>query len=121
MNLFILIIIIVLVLFIIFGFGKNKNRIPVETENKDIKNSETDNYDKDTSENSILYDVILTSAGANKISVIKEVREITNLGLVEAKDLVESVPKPIKKGAKKEEAEAIKARLEAEGATVELK
>ena len=67
------------------------------------------------------FDVILASAGANKIAVIKEVRAITNLGLVEAKTLVESAPKPVKEGAKKEEAEEIKAKLEAAGATVELK
>ena len=67
------------------------------------------------------FDVILASAGANKIAVIKEVRAITNLGLVEAKTLVESAPKPLKEGAKKEEAEEIKAKLEAAGATVELK
>ena len=67
------------------------------------------------------FDVILAAAGANKINVIKEVRAITGLGLVEAKTLVESAPKPIKEGAKKEEAEEIKAKLEAAGATVELK
>ncbi len=67
------------------------------------------------------FDVILASAGANKINVIKEVRAITGLGLVEAKTLVESAPKPLKEGAKKEEAEEIKAKLEAAGATVELK
>ena len=67
------------------------------------------------------FDVILASAGANKIAVIKEVRTITGLGLVEAKTLVESAPKPLKEGAKKEEAEEIKAKLEAAGATVELK
>ena len=67
------------------------------------------------------FDVILASAGANKINVIKEVRAITGLGLVEAKTLVESAPKPVKEGAKKEEAEEIKAKLEAAGATVELK
>ena len=67
------------------------------------------------------FDVILVAAGANKINVIKEVRAITGLGLVEAKTLVESAPKPVKEGAKKEEAEEIKAKLEAAGATVELK
>ena len=66
------------------------------------------------------FDVILASAGANKIAVIKEVRAITNLGLVEAKTLVESAPKPLKEGAKKEEAEEIKAKFEEAGATVEL-
>ena len=67
------------------------------------------------------FDVILASAGANKIPVIKEVRAITGLGLVEAKTLVESAPKPLKEGVKKEEAEEMKAKLEAAGATVELK
>ncbi|MDD5568217.1 MAG: 50S ribosomal protein L7/L12 [Candidatus Omnitrophica bacterium] len=67
------------------------------------------------------FTVVLTSSGANKIAVIKEVRTITNLGLKEAKDLVDGAPKPIKEGATKEEAEEIKKKLEAAGATVELK
>ena len=67
------------------------------------------------------FDVILATAGANKINVIKEIRTITNLGLKEAKDLVEVAPKPVKTGAKKEEAQEIKKKLEAVGATVELK
>lgn len=67
------------------------------------------------------FDVVLTAAGGNKISVIKEVRAITGLGLKEAKDLVEGAPKSVKEGVKKEEAEEIKAKLEAAGATVELK
>ena len=67
------------------------------------------------------FDVILASIGANKIQVIKEIRAITNLGLKEAKDLVESAPKPVKTGAKKEEAEEIKKKLEGAGATVQLK
>ncbi len=65
--------------------------------------------------------VILASAGANKIAVLKEVRTITGLGLKEAKDLVDGAPKPIKEGVKKEDAEAIKKQLEAAGATVEIK
>ena len=65
--------------------------------------------------------VILTSAGANKIAVLKEVRAITGLGLKEAKDLVDGAPKPIKENVKKEEAEALKKQLEAAGATVEIK
>ena len=65
--------------------------------------------------------VILASAGANKIAVLKEVRGITGLGLKEAKDLVDGAPKAIKEGIKKEEAEAIKKQLEAAGATVEIK
>ncbi len=67
------------------------------------------------------FDVILKSVGEKKIQVIKVVREITNLGLKEAKDLVESAPQPIKQGVTKEEAEQIKAKFEAEGATVEIK
>ncbi len=65
--------------------------------------------------------VVLASAGANKIAVLKEVRAITGLGLKEAKDLVDGAPKPIKENVKKEEAEALKKQLEAAGATVELK
>jgi len=67
------------------------------------------------------FDVILAGAGANKIQVIKEIRTITSLGLKEAKDLVESPPKPVKTGVKKEEAEEIKKKLEAAGAQVQLK
>ena len=67
------------------------------------------------------FDVILTDAGANKINVIKEVRAITNLGLKEAKDLVEGAPKPVKEGVKKDEADAIKKKLEDAGAKVTLK
>ena len=67
------------------------------------------------------FTVVLTNAGANKIAVIKEVRAITELGLKEAKDLVDSAPKTIKENVPKEEAEAIKKKLEAVGATVELK
>jgi large subunit ribosomal protein L7/L12 len=67
------------------------------------------------------FNVILTSVGAKKINVIKEVRAITSLGLKEAKDLVEGAPKPVKEGVNKEEAEKIKKQLEGAGATVELK
>jgi len=67
------------------------------------------------------FDVVLTSFGDKKIQVIKAVREVTNLGLKEAKDLVEGVPKPVKEGAAKEEAETLKKKLEDAGATVELK
>ena len=67
------------------------------------------------------FDVVLTDAGAQKINVIKEVRGITGLGLKEAKDLVESAPKPIKEGVSKDEAEKIKGQLEGAGAKVELK
>lgn len=68
-----------------------------------------------------IFTVVLASAGANKISVIKEVRSMTSLGLKEAKDLVDAAPKPIKEGVPKEEAEEMKKKLEAAGATVELK
>ena len=67
------------------------------------------------------FDVILTGDGGKKIQVIKEVRAITNLGLTEAKTLVESAPKAIKEGVSKAEAEDIKAKIEAAGGTVELK
>ncbi len=67
------------------------------------------------------FDVILADAGAQKIPVIKEVRALTGLGLKEAKDLVEGAPKAVKTGATKEEAEQIKAKLEAAGAKVEIK
>ncbi|MGB9804501.1 MULTISPECIES: 50S ribosomal protein L7/L12 [Desulfofundulus] len=67
------------------------------------------------------FDVILTAVGDKKINVIKVVREITGLGLKEAKEVVDNVPKPIKEKVSKEEAEAIKAKLEEQGATVEIK
>ena len=67
------------------------------------------------------FDVVLTNFGENKINVIKEVRAITGLGLGEAKALVEGAPKTVKEGANKADAEAIKAKLEAAGAKVELK
>jgi large subunit ribosomal protein L7/L12 len=67
------------------------------------------------------FDVILADGGAQKIQVIKAVREITNLGLKEAKDLVEGAPKPIREGIGKEEAEDLKKKLEAAGAKVEVK
>ncbi len=68
-----------------------------------------------------IFDVVLASVGANKIQVIKEIRTVTSLGLKEAKELVESAPKPVKTGVKKEEADEIKKKLEAVGAKVELK
>jgi len=67
------------------------------------------------------FDVELTSAGTNKIQVIKVVREITTLGLKEAKDLVEGAPKPVKENVTKEEAEEIKKKIVAAGGTVEIK
>jgi len=67
------------------------------------------------------FTVVLKEAGANKINVIKEVRAITGLGLKEAKDLVEGAPKPVKEGASKSDAEALKKKLEDAGAKVELK
>jgi large subunit ribosomal protein L7/L12 len=67
------------------------------------------------------FDVILSAAGEKKIQVIKVVREITSLGLKEAKDLVDGAPKPVKTGVSKEEADALKSKLEAEGAKVEIK
>jgi large subunit ribosomal protein L7/L12 len=67
------------------------------------------------------FTVVLASAGANKIAVIKEIRTITSLGLKEAKDLVDAAPKPVKDGVSKEDAAEMKKKLEAAGATVELK
>jgi large subunit ribosomal protein L7/L12 len=67
------------------------------------------------------FDVILLGAGEKKIQVIKVVREVTSLGLKEAKDLVDGAPKPVKEGVSKDEAEQVKAKLEEQGATVELK
>lgn len=72
-------------------------------------------------EEKTIFTVVLTNAGANKISVIKEVRAITSLGLKEAKDLVDGAPKPVKESIPKAEAEELKKKLEAAGATVELK
>jgi large subunit ribosomal protein L7/L12 len=67
------------------------------------------------------FSVVLTAAGANKINVIKAVREVTSLGLKEAKDLVDGAPKPIKEGVNKDEAEAIRKKFVDAGATVEVK
>ncbi|HVS85920.1 MAG TPA: 50S ribosomal protein L7/L12 [Gaiellaceae bacterium] len=67
------------------------------------------------------FDVVLAAAGGQKIQVIKVVRAVTGLGLKEAKDLVDSAPKPVKEGVNQEEADSIKAQLEEAGATVELK
>ena len=67
------------------------------------------------------FDVILAGAGSSKVGVIKAVREVTGLGLKDAKDLVDNAPKTLKEGASKEEAEQIKEKLEAAGASVELK
>ncbi len=75
----------------------------------------------DAAEEQTEFDVILVGIGDKKIQVIKAVREVTSLGLKEAKDLVDNSPKPVKEGISKEEAEAIKAKLEEQGATVELK
>ena len=75
----------------------------------------------DTAEEQSEFDVILTSAGDKKINVIKVVREVTSLGLKEAKDLVDGAPQPVKEKVSKEEAESVKAKLEEAGASVEVK
>ena len=75
----------------------------------------------EVAEEKTMFDVILSAVGSSKIQVIKVVRQLTSLGLKEAKDLVDSAPKALKEGATKEEAEKMKADLEAEGATVEIK
>ena len=72
-------------------------------------------------EEQVSFDVILKAAGEKKIQVIKAVREVTSLGLKEAKDLVEGAPQAVKTGINKDDAEALKAKLEAEGASVEIK
>jgi ribosomal protein L7/L12 len=76
---------------------------------------------EEAAEEKSAFDVVLTSFGDKKIQVIKAVREITGLGLKDAKELVEGAPKAVKEGVTKEEAEALKAKLEEQGATVELK
>jgi large subunit ribosomal protein L7/L12 len=75
----------------------------------------------EAAEEKTAFDVVLTEAGGQKIQVIKVVRAITGLGLKEAKDLVDSAPKPVKEGVAQDEADSIKAQLEEAGATVELK
>jgi len=77
--------------------------------------------DADAAEEKTSFDVILKSAGAAKLKVVKKVKELTSAGLKEAKEIVDSAPSAIKEGVTKEEAEALKAELEAEGAEVELK
>ena len=79
------------------------------------------NVEESAAEEKTDFDVILTEVGSNKIAVIKETRTITGLGLKEAKDLVESAPKPLKQGVAKADAEDMKKSLEAAGAKVELK
>ena len=76
---------------------------------------------KPAAEEKTEYDVILSAVGDKKINVIKAVREVTSLGLKEAKDLVEGAPKPVKEGVSKEEADSIKKKFEEAGATVEIK
>jgi len=76
---------------------------------------------EDVEEEQVAFDVILNGIGDKKVQVIKAVREITSLGLKEAKALVDSSPKPIKEGISKEEAEAVKTKMEEVGATVEIK
>ena len=77
--------------------------------------------DAEQAEEKTEFDVVLKAAGSQKIQVIKELRALTSLGLKEAKDLVDAAPKAVKEGATKEEAEAMKAKLEAVGAEVEIK
>lgn len=76
---------------------------------------------KPAAEEKTEFTVVLSAVGEKKINVIKAVREVTNLGLKEAKDLVEGAPKPVKEGVSKEEADAIKKKFEEAGATVEIK
>lgn len=83
--------------------------------------SDTSADNSDIGEEKVEFDLILSAFGSNKITVIKEVRAMTGLGLKEAKDLVESAPKPIKEGIGKDEAEELKKKLEGAGASVEIK
>ncbi len=76
---------------------------------------------QESKEEKTSFDVILKSAGAKKLAIVKTVKEITGLGLKDAKDLVDSAPKPIKEGVTKEDAETLKSKLEENGAEVELK
>jgi large subunit ribosomal protein L7/L12 len=75
----------------------------------------------EAAEEQTAFDVVLTSAGEKKIQVIKEVRALTGLGLKEAKDLVDSAPKPVKEGVARDEADSVKTQLEEAGASVEVK
>ncbi len=75
----------------------------------------------DTQEEKTEFDVILVSAGSSKLKVVKKVKELTSIGLKEAKELVDSAPTPVKEAVSKEEAEALKSQLEEEGAEIELK
>ena len=77
--------------------------------------------DAGVEEEQTTFDVILKSFGEKKIQVIKEVRSLTSLGLKEAKDLVDGAPKPVKEGVSKDEAEEVRSKLEAVGATIEIK
>lgn len=83
--------------------------------------SDTSADNSDIGEEKVEFDLILSAFGSNKITVIKEVRAMTGLGLKEAKDLVEDAPKPIKEGIGKDEAEELKKKLEGVGASVEIK
>ena len=102
--------VIVLILILIKNYKKNALPYSVVIEEPPVI----------TGDNSRV-NVILASAGNNKIALLKEIRAITNLDLKEAKDLIDGAPKPVKEGVKKEDAEAIKKQLEAAGATVEIK
>lgn len=83
--------------------------------------SGADNNSAEAAEEKSSFDVVLKSAGASKLAVVKLVKEMTGLGLKEAKELVDGAPKSIKEGASKDEAESLKSRLEEAGAEVELK
>jgi large subunit ribosomal protein L7/L12 len=86
-----------------------------------VASSGSDNNDAEAIEEKNSFDVVLKSAGASKLAVVKLVKEMTGLGLKEAKELVDGAPKAIKEGAPKDEAESLKSRLEEVGAEVELK
>ncbi len=94
--------------------------VPVTTETTSAVGGATDGGEAEAEEKTE-FDVILKEIGANKINVIRAVRELTSLGLKESKDLVEAAPKAVKEGVSKEDASAAKAKLEAAGATAEVK
>ena len=102
------------------NFFDVKKRIKTR-ENNDKNKQNLMAFGGDAAAEKSSFDVILTSAGGAKLQVVKLVKELTGLGLKEAKDLVDGAPKPVKEGVSKEEAESLKSKLEEAGAEVELK
>ena len=94
---------------------------PVTASAPDVVAGASDNHNAGAAEEKNNFDIMLKSAGASKLAVVKLVKEITGLGLKEAKELVDGAPKAVKEGVTKDEAESIKSRLEEAGAEIELK